>query len=141
MKKNTTLSVICTLIFLIGIVTSFFGFLNQGNQLLKYLLLIVSIVYLLSGWYIFKGYHPEGHPLLLFLVGYLYSGVFMAFTFATAGWPLAETFVAIAIAWAVIQIAMITVIRKRLAKEKFVQFLIEGGLMIAMTITVLISLI
>ncbi|MCX6332989.1 MAG: hypothetical protein NT092_01630 [Bacteroidia bacterium] len=138
MKKNNALSLICTILFLIGIVAAFFGFLNQGNMLLKYSLLIVSIVYLLSGWYIFKGYHPEGHPLLLFLMGYLYSSVFMSFAFAAAGWPLAKSLIAVAIAWAAIQIIMVTVIRKKLSREGFIQLLIEGCLMLVMAIAVLI---
>ena len=138
MKKNSSLSVICTLLFLIGIVAAFFGFLNRETRFLTYILLFVSIIYLLSGWYIFKGYHPEGHPLLLFLFGYLYAGVFMSFTFISANWPLAKTFVAISIAWAVIQIVMTTVIRKKLTREGFTQFLIEGILMLVMTIAIII---
>jgi len=138
MKKNSALSVICTILFLIGIVAAFFGFLNQGSHFLKYVLLFVSIVYLLSGWYIFKGYHPEGHPLLLFLFGYLYSGIFMSFAFIAANWPLANIFIAISIAWAVIQIVMTTVINKKLSREGFTQFLIEGILMLAMTIAIII---
>jgi hypothetical protein len=140
MKKKTSLTVISTVLFLIGIVAAFFGFQNQGNQPLSYILLGVSIIYLLSGWYIFKGYHPEGHPFLLFLMGYLYASVFMAFAFVTADWPLANTFIFVAIAWAVIQIVMITVIKKKLSREGFVQFLLEGSLMLIMTIAVLIYL-
>lgn len=138
MKKNTSLSVICTILFLTGIIAAFFGFQNQGNLPLSYILLCVSILYLLSGWYIFKGYHPEGHPLLLFLMGYLYAGVFMAFTFVTAGWQLANTFILVAIAWAVIQIVMVSVIKKKLSGEGFMQFLIEGILMLGMTIAIII---
>ena len=73
-------------------------------------------------------------------MGYLYAGVFMAFTFVTAGWPLANTFIAAAIAWAVIQIVMVSVIKKKLSREGFVQLLIEGSLMLIMTIAVLIYL-
>jgi hypothetical protein len=138
MKKNIPLSVVCTVLFLIGIVASFFGSLNQGTHFLAYILLFVSIAYLLSGWYIFKGYHPEGYPLLLFLFGYLYSCVFMSFAFVTAGWPLAKTVISVAIAWAVIQIVMTTVIRKKLTREGFTQFLIEGILMLIMTIAIII---
>ncbi len=138
MKKNTPLSTICTILFLIGIVAAFLGFLGQGNHLLSYFVLGISIIYLVCGWYIFKGYHPDGHPLLLFLIGYLYAGVFLAFTFFAAGWPLARTFIAFAIAWALIQIIMVTVIRKKLSREGFVQFLIEGILMLVMTIVILI---
>jgi len=137
MKKTNTLSLICTVIFLIGIVAAFLGFLNRENQLLTWSLLFVSIVYLLSGWYIFKGYHPEGHPLLLFLMGYLYSSVFMAFTFITTNWPMAKGMVAISIAWALIQIVMVTTIRKKLTREGFLQLFIEGSIMLVMAIVIL----
>jgi len=137
MKKTNTLSVICTVIFLIGIVAAFLGFLNRENQLLTWSLLFVSIVYLLSGWYIFKGYHPQGHPLLLFLMGYLYSSVFMAFTFITTNWPMAKGMVAISIAWALIQIVMVTTIRKKLTREGFLQLFIEGSIMLVMAIVIL----
>jgi hypothetical protein len=140
MKKTNALSIVCTVIFLIGIVAAFLGFLNRENQLLTWSLLLVSIIYLISGWYIFKGYHKEGHPLLLFLMGYLYSSVFMSFTFVTADWPMAKTFIAIAIAWSLIQIIMVIAIRKKLTREGFVQFLIEGLLMLVMTIVILTSL-
>jgi hypothetical protein len=139
MKKNA-LSLICTLIFLIGIIAAFFGFQNQGAPLLKFTLIVVSLLYLFSGWYILKGYHPEGHPLLLFLMGYLYASVFISFAFAAASWPMAKTLIIIAIAWALIQIIMVTVIRKKLSKEGFVQFLIEGIIMLVMTIAVLVYL-
>ena len=141
MKKNTTLSVICTVLFMIGIVAAFFGFLNQGNPVLSYTLVIISMLYLILGWYIFKGYHPEGHPLLLFLMGYLYAGVFMSFAFASAEWPMANTFIAISIAWSLIQIVMAVTIRKKLTREEFIQFLIEGCLMLVMTIAILIYII
>ncbi len=140
MKKTNALSIVCTVIFLIGIVAALLGFLNRENQLLTYSLLFVSIVYLLSGWYIFKGYHPEGHPLLLFLMGYLYSSVFMAFTFITANWPMAKGMVAVSLAWALIQIVMVTTIRKKLTREGFLQLIIEGSLMLVMAIAILISL-
>jgi hypothetical protein len=138
MKKNATLSFSCTILFLIGIIAAFFGLLNPETSFLTYILLFVSIIYLLSGWYIFKGYYSEGHSLLLFLFGYLYAGVFMSFAFISANWPLANTFVAISVAWAVIQIVMTTVIRKKLTRERFTQFLIEGILMLVMTVIIMI---
>jgi len=140
MKKTNPLSLICTVIFLIGIVAAFLGLLNRENQLLTYSLLVVSIVYLISGWYIFKGYHNEGHPLLLFLMGYLYSSVFMSFTFITANWPMAKGMIAVSLVWALIQIVMVTTIRKKLTREGFLQLIIEGSLMLVMAIAILISL-
>lgn len=139
MKKNPTLSIICTIIFFIGIVAAFLGYLMPEAKTLKYALLAVSFIYLFSGWYIFKGYHPDGHPLLLFLMGYLYSSVFIAFAFVTFSWPGAKSFIFIAPFWAVIQTVMITAIRIKLPKESFIQFLIEGGLMLLLSIILLIK--
>ena len=95
MDQNKILSAICTILFLIGISVSSLDFVNPGSRAPAYILFSVSAGYLFSGWYIFRGYHPEGHPILLFLFGYLYSSVFAAFAFASAGWPLGFTFIAI----------------------------------------------
>lgn len=132
MKSNKVLLSLCTILFLAGIISAFFGFSDQGNRILTCLLLIVSVIYLISGWYIFRGYHPEGHPLLLFIMGYLYAGVFMAFTLASAAWPLAKTFLFIAIAWVVVQTIMVLAIRQKLSLSSLAQFLIEAGLMLIM---------
>ena len=140
MKNIKALSVICTMLFLISIVASFFGFLNQGNGFLKLILIVVSLIYLFSGWYFLKGYYPEGHPLVLFLMGYLYAGVFMAFAFVTAMWPLDKSMLAAAIAWSLIQMAMVTVVRKKIPREGFIQMLIESGIMLIMVLSAFIHL-
>jgi uncharacterized protein involved in response to NO len=134
MKKNSVLTVICTTIFLIGIIAILFSNRNPESMTPAWILLAVSLVYLLSGWYLFRGYHPEGHPLLLFFTGYLYASVFIAFTFRSAGWPLAETFLYVAPVWAVAQLVITVMIRKKLSKEGLIQFLTEGGIMLILTI-------
>lgn len=138
MKNKKALSIICTLLFLTGIVAAFFGFLNQGNKLFTYLLLFVTIIYLVLGWFIFRGYYPDGHPLLLFLMGYLYASVFISFTLTTAAWPMSNTFLVIAIAWVLIQAAMVTAVKKKLNPAAFTQFLIEALLMLIMIIAMLL---
>ncbi|MBN2633532.1 MAG: hypothetical protein JXR66_08255 [Bacteroidales bacterium] len=138
MKNQKTLSIICTLLFLTGIVAAFFGFLNQGNRLFTYLLLLVTVIYLILGWYIFRGYYPDGHPLLLFLMGYLYASVVMSWTFTSAGWPLSNTFLWVGVAWVLIQSAMVTAVKKKLSPAAFTQFLIEALLMLIMTIAMLL---
>lgn len=140
MDLNKILSAICTILFIVGISVSYLDFFYPGSKLPEYILFSVSAGYLFSGWYIFRGYHPEGHPLLLFLFGYLYSSVFTAFAFASAGWPLGFTFVVIAIAWVVIQIIMVIVLRKKLSDGGFEKFLKEGFMMLAMAILWIIKL-
>jgi uncharacterized protein involved in response to NO len=134
MKKNSALTVICTTIFLIGIIAILLSNRNPESMTPAWILLAVSIVYLLSGWYLFRGYNPEGRPLLLFFTGYLYASVFITFTFRSAGWPLAGTFLYLAPVWAVAQLVITVMIRKKLSKEGLIQFLTEGGIMLILTI-------
>jgi hypothetical protein len=138
MKKNSLQSVGCTIIFAAGIIATIFGILNPGSKFLGGFILGISLAYLLGGWYYFKGYYPDGHPLLLFFIGFLYASVFMACTFFVAAWPLAKTMISIAPGWIVLQILITVAIRKKLPKEGFVQFLIEGGLMLIMIITLIV---
>jgi hypothetical protein len=137
MKKNPVLAIICTTIFLIGIIAILLSSRNPNSTIPSRVLLAVSLVYLISGWYIFRGYHPEGHSLLLFFIGFLYASVFMAFTFKAAAWPLAGTFLYMAPVWAIGQLVLTVVIRKKLSKEGLIQFLTEGGIMLILTIVFL----
>jgi hypothetical protein len=137
MKKNPVLAIICTTIFLIGIIAILLSSRNPGSSIPSHVILAVSLVYLISGWFIFRGYHPEGHPILLFLIGFLYASVFMAFTFKTAVWPLAGTMLFLAPVWAIGLIVLTVMIRKKLSKEGLIQFLTEGGIMLILTIVFL----
>ena len=139
MNKSSTLSIICTAIFLIGIIAAFLGHLNPGNMSLGYTLIAISLIYLFSGWYLFKVYYPGGNYFLLFLIGYFYSAIFIAFSFVTLKWPLAKTMITLGPVWAVAQLVLIAVIRKKLLKEGFIQFMIEGGLMLIFIIITLVT--
>ncbi len=123
-----------TLIFLAGIIVSILGFYNPGNKLFAGFLLVMSITWLLAGWYFLKSYFPAGNPFLLFFFGFLYASVFMAFTFVIASWPLAKTFITISPCWPLVLIAFVIAIRKKLPKEGLIQFLIEAGIMLVFTI-------
>jgi hypothetical protein len=137
MKKKSVLTFICTTIFLIGIIAILFGYRNPGSMKPSWILLAVSLAYLVSGWYIFRGYNPEGHALLLFFTGYLYASVFMAFAFKAEEWPLAKTMLFAAPAWAIAQLVITILIRKKLSKEGLIQFLIEGGIMLVISVVAL----
>lgn len=132
-------SIQCTLIFAIGIVASFIGYFKPGSQFLGGFLIVIPITYLIAGWYFFKGYHPEGRTLLLFIMGYLYSSIFVAFTLAAAEWPMAKTFLSIAPVWVTAQLVIVIMIRKKLTRESLVQFLIESGLMLLLIILFLLK--
>ncbi len=137
MKPFAPLFIIATLIFLAGILASIFGHLNPGNMPLVWITLAVTIIYLFSGWHIFKGYFPAAHPFLLFLTGYLYAGVFISFSFHIANWPLSKTLLTISPIWSLAVIAIAIIFRKKMPKEGLIQFLIEAIIMLTLTILIL----
>jgi hypothetical protein len=141
MKSISILRNLCTILFVTGIVSSYLVLPGEANRIFPIVLLTVSLIYLFTGWFFFKGYNPEGHPLLLFLSGYLYAGIFIAFSFYAFGWPLNETFIYMAPFWSLIQIVMTTVIKSKLSKGSFIQFLIEGSLLLVLSVAALIKII
>jgi hypothetical protein len=58
------------ILFIIAILLAGLNFIIPSTKILIWALLLISLVYLLFGWYIFKSYYPEGNKLLLFLMGY-----------------------------------------------------------------------
>jgi hypothetical protein len=125
---------VATLIFLIGIVLSLFGQLHPEIKILTWLLLAVSMIYLFLGWFMFKAYFPGGHPALLFVMGYSYSGVFIGSVFSVSKWPFAVTMMAGAVFWVLVQSALVIVLRKKMPEKGLIQFLIEASLMLVMTV-------
>jgi|WetSurMetagenome_2_1015567.scaffolds.fasta_scaffold279965_2 hypothetical protein len=134
MKKNSVLILLSTSLFVIGIIAFLIAIRHPGLAALRWLMLSVSLAYLLGGWYLFRGYCPEGDLPWLLLSGFLYASVFMSFTMRASGWPLSGTFVYIGPLWAVAQLIVTVLTRKKMSGEGFVQFLIEGGLMLILTL-------
>jgi hypothetical protein len=139
MKKFTFKSIAPTIIFTAGIIATIFGILNPDDNFTDGFLLAISIGYLLGGWYYFKGYYPEGHPLLLFFIGYLYASIFMSFTFFIAQWPLAKLMISIVPVWVALLVLIIIAVRKKLPKEGLIQLLIEGGILLSICVFVLLK--
>ena len=137
MKQYGNNLLIGILIFTIGFLSAALAQFYPETKILIRIAFIFSMIYLALGWYIFRSYFPEGRPLLLFIMGYLYSGVFIASVFGAIGWPLATTMISIAPVWALGQIILVIVLRKKMPKEGFVQFMIEGGLMLILSIVML----
>lgn len=129
MKHNSKIALQCTFIFTIGIVASFIGYFLSGSQFMGGFLIAIALFFLLGGWYFFRGYYPEGHPLLLVLFGYLYATIFMAFTFTISGWPMAVTFLTMAPVWLFTLFLVVFIIRKKLSKAGYIRFLVEIVLM------------
>lgn len=140
MKLITQKFNIGIVVFIIGILLSVLALLIPDTRILVWGILTVSLIYLTLGWYIFKGYYPEGHAFLLFLMGYLYSGVFIALVFSITGWPLAITFITVAPVWALIQFAIIFSIRKKISQKALIQFIIEACILLLLDIILIIRI-
>jgi hypothetical protein len=118
------------ILFIIAILLAGLNFIIPSTKILIWALLLISLVYLLFGWYIFKSYYPEGNKLLLFLMGYLYSGVFIAAVFSASSWPMAKTFISLALVWAIIQLLIIIFSRQKIDRKVFIQLIIEAILLL-----------
>lgn len=140
MKQSANNLLIGILIFTIGFLSAAFAQFYPETKILIRIAFVFSVLYLALGWYIFRSYFPEGHPLLLFIMGFLYAGVFIACVFTAAGWPLATTIICFAPVWVAAQILIVIAIRKKLSRESVVQFLIEGGLLLILSIFLLIRI-
>jgi len=134
MKPFSPLSVITTLIFLTGLLAAFIGHLNPGSMPFVWITLTVTIIYLCAGWYLFYGYYPSAHPLLLFVFGFLYAGVFISFTFFIAGWPLYKTMLSVSPFWCIAIIALVLILRKKLSAPGIIQFIAEAIIMLTFTV-------
>ena len=101
MQKIFNRTTVTILIFTIGILLAFLSPYFPETKILFQMLLAISFVYLIFDWYLFKAYYPEGHPLILFVMGYFYAGVFIGSVFAMAKWPFAKTLIATSLFWTV----------------------------------------
>jgi len=126
------------LIFTIGFLSAATGQFYPEFKILIRLAFIFSLIYLFLGWYIFRSYFPGGNPLLLFVMGFFYSGIFLASVFHASGWPLASTFVCFTPVWIIAQISLVLSQRKKLSRESVIQFMIESGLLMGLAIYMII---
>ena len=62
----------------------------------------------------------------------------MASVFGATGWPLATTITTLALILAMGQIILVIVYKKTIPKDGFLQFMIEGGLMVILSVTLII---
>jgi hypothetical protein len=121
-------------IFIITFLAAVFTQYYPDVKILVSIVIVFSIIYLTLGWYIFRGYFREGSHPLVFLMGYLYSGVFISSVFGAKGWPLSITMVGFSPVWAVSQLIFVFIIRKKLPRESFIHFLFEGGLLVILSL-------
>jgi hypothetical protein len=121
-------------IFTISILLSIIVFIIPNPKFLGWYICGISLIYFLFGWYFFKGYYPEGPPLLLFLIGYLYSGIFIALTFWVKNWPGVTMFINVTPLYVVALIIVLIVNKKKIPRQGFIQFWIETGLLLILSI-------
>jgi hypothetical protein len=65
MEKNTVKKLSHST-FILAILSALLTIL-QVSTIFTWVTIGVAIIYLFGGWYLFKGYYPEGNPILLFL--------------------------------------------------------------------------
>ena len=131
---------IALLVFVIGIILSFLTLIIPGFRILYLGIFVISLLYLILGWHLFKGYFPEGNTILLFFFGYLYSGVFIATVFYGIRWPLTRIFVNISPVWAIILLALIFMVKNKMPKRCFIQLIIEASILLVLSILLIIFL-
>jgi len=112
-------------LFTLGFLSSLLSQLLCYVSLFEWLTLIISISYLLIGWYIFQGYYPKGNLFILIIMGYIYASVFISFAMLGFNLPLAKTIMLSSVFWIFIQILIIFLIRKKLPRRSTIQLLIE----------------
>ena len=111
MKSYTLRFIFTTTLFAVSIILSFLG---------NY------YIYLLFGWYLFKAYLPGGLLPIRFVMGYLYSGIFIGPLFIAADWPLKKTMIWASLFWILIQAGLVLVTRKTILPKGYRQFIIEA---------------
>jgi hypothetical protein len=134
MKKIFTKSTFTTLIFTIAILSSFLSNYFPDFKSFMWIIMTISFLYFFLGWWFFKAYYPEGKPIILFLMGYFYSSLFMAQTFCTADWPFTKTILAVSFFWISGQLITLLILRKKIPFRGFIQFMIEAAFLLAITV-------
>jgi len=100
-------------------------------------ILLISIIYLGLGWYLFKGYYPQKNVHLLFLMGYLYASVFITVIFFASDWPMKDILQIFALICSIIQFLIVISLRKKLIREIFSKFIIKAGFLLMLSIIML----
>ena len=98
---------------------------------------VIAIVYFFGGGYFFKGYYPEGKPMFLYFLGFLYSGIFLGSAFSSPKFSLASELLRAPVIWSA-ALLVVVVIPVLLKKEKFQKglnhFFIDGIILLVFSI-------
>lgn len=111
-----TRKAVSTIIFAIGVLCILLSSVFQISNLFYWFTGVISLLYLVGGWYFFEGYYPNGHgkPMFLFFLGYIYAGFFMGSAFASSEIELLRAY----FLWAIVLIVVLG-LNIILQKEKF----------------------
>ena len=107
---------------------------------LNWIVLVISGIYLLAGWYFFKGYFPGGSGFILFIFGYIYSSIITASVFVSFEWPFANSLVILTPFWLVLLLILLIVFWKKIPKEGLLKFLVESFLLLILVIFLIIQI-
>jgi hypothetical protein len=138
MKQLDYKFAIGVIVFIIGLLLAILLQINQKYQFLGWASLGISLIYLLFGWFFFRGYFPTGHLWVLILFGYLYSGIFISLFFLSKELPLANTMIKLTPVWAGVQAILVFYLRKKMPKNGARQFFIEVMFLIIISILMVI---
>jgi hypothetical protein len=125
-------------IFLLGIGCILLSSIFHLSDIFYWLTGLFSLIYFFGGWYLFKGYFPEGNSIFLFLIGYIYSGIFMGAAFASKTFLPSVEFLKASLFWSIILIAT-NIVAILLDREKYQKglkyFLIQAIILLILSIT------
>ncbi|TAL72602.1 MAG: hypothetical protein EPN88_04830 [Bacteroidetes bacterium] len=131
--QTKTRKVISRSIFIVGVLCILLSSIFHISNVFYWFSGVISLTYLFSGWYIFKGYYPEGHPVYLFFFGYIYSGFFLGSAFASSEIEMLRAY----FLWSIILIVVL-VVTVLLKKEKYQKglksFSLEAVIMLILSI-------
>lgn len=136
MKKTNLLRAISSLVFLMGVTAGCLQIFSITDSFTR-ILFLVSMIYLLTGWLLFKGHLESGHSVLLFFIGYLYASIFFTIYVVFENWPMAEIFSWINPLWVGVLILLIIVYRKKIPYAGLIQFIIESFILLLFSIKIL----
>jgi hypothetical protein len=135
--QTKTLKTISRIIFITGVLCILLSSIFHVSSYFSVLALVLSLVYFIGGWYFFKGYYPDGHPVFLFFLGYLYSGVFIGPVFASKQWPMADEMLRGSVLWSAVLIVVIVasiLLKKDKYQKGLKHFLIEAIILLILSI-------
>jgi hypothetical protein len=140
MKQPGNKLLISILIFTIAFLSATLAQYYPGTRILIRIAFLFSIIYLFLGWHIFRYYLPDQIFPLRFFMGYLYASLLITSVFAATQWPMSSILITVSPLWVLIQLILVYLLRNKLSRECFYQLLIEGGLMMILSVLMIIRL-